>query len=43
MPYGTPSYQAPEQSLAQEYDSTVDVFAVSITAFIMLVGYHPFY
>lgn len=39
---GTKVYHTPEQLQDQEYDSSVDMYAVAIVTFILLLGKHPF-
>jgi serine/threonine-protein kinase len=39
---GTMAYHSPEQLDGQEYDSSVDIFALSIVVFNLMVGEHPF-
>lgn len=39
---GTLAYHSPEQLEGQEYDSSVDLFALAIVVFNLLVGEHPF-
>ncbi|HPS41276.1 MAG TPA: serine/threonine-protein kinase [Anaerolineaceae bacterium] len=39
---GTPDYMAPEQILARELTSAVDVYALGVVAFQMLTGQVPF-
>ena len=40
---GTPPYKAIELIEEKPYDERVDIWAVGIMAYIMLVGVHPFY
>lgn len=39
---GTTAYHSPEQLDGLEYDSSVDVFALAIVVFNLMVGEHPF-
>ena len=39
---GTVAYHSPEQLQGKEYDSSVDIFALSIVVYNLLVGEHPF-
>lgn len=39
---GTMSYMSPEQLKRELYGKPVDLFAVAITTYIMIVGKHPF-
>ena len=40
---GTPEYLAPEVIIGQEYDFMVDIWAMGILLYEMLVGIPPFY
>ena len=40
---GTPDYMAPEIILEQEYDFSVDWWALGILAYEMITGFPPFY
>lgn len=39
---GTVAYHSPEQLEGQEYDSSVDIFALAIVVYNLMVGEHPF-
>jgi serine/threonine protein kinase len=39
---GTVAYHSPEQLLGKVYDSSVDMFALGIVTYTMLLGDHPF-
>lgn len=39
---GTPGYSAPEQALGKPIDSKADIYAMSVLAYYMLTGRHPY-
>lgn len=39
---GTPVYKPPEQIEGNKYDEKVDIWALGIISYEMLVGKHPF-
>lgn len=40
---GSPAYTAPEIILRKPYGKAVDIWAIGVITFSLLVGYHPFH